>query len=158
MDYSMQTSLFFTIFKSLLKLMSIESVMPSNHLICCHPLLLSSIFPSIGVFSNELALLLGWPKHRSFSLSISPSNEYSGLISFRIDWKSLHVKDLVFSLSTIIFEHSHYLPLAANLYTVWLLPCLLESAFPASPEILSLGRGAWWATVHGVAKSDLCKE
>ena len=72
---------------SMLKLMSIESVMPSNHLILCHPLLLPSIFPSIRVFFNELALSIRWPKYWSFS--ISPSNEYSGLISFRIDWFDL---------------------------------------------------------------------
>ena len=72
---------------SLLKLMSIESVMPSNHLTLCHPLLLlSSIFPSIRVFSNESALRLRWPKYWSFSFSISPSNEYPELISFRMDW------------------------------------------------------------------------
>ena len=70
--------------------MSIESVMPSYHLIlCCPLLLLPSIFPSIRVFSNELALHLRWPKYRSFSFSISPSNEYSGLISFRMDWLDL---------------------------------------------------------------------
>ena len=70
--------------------MSIESVMPSNHLILRHPLhLLPSIFPSIRVFSNELALHIGWPKYCSFSLSISPSSEYSGLISLRIDWFDL---------------------------------------------------------------------
>ena len=75
---------------SLLKLMSIESVMPSNHLILCHPLLLPpSIFPSIRVFSNESFLHIKWPKYWSFSFSISPSNEYSGLISFRIDWLDL---------------------------------------------------------------------
>ena len=75
---------------SLLKLMSIESVMPSNHLILCGPLLLlPSIFPSIRVFSKELALQIRWPKYWSISLSISPSNEYSGLISFRIDWFDL---------------------------------------------------------------------
>ena len=72
---------------SLLKFMSIESVMPSNYLILCHPLLLlSSIFPSIRVFSSESVLCIRWPKYCSFSLNISPSNEYSGLISFRIDW------------------------------------------------------------------------
>ena len=72
---------------SLLKLMSIESVMPSNHLIFCHPLLfLPSIFPSIRVFSNESALRIRWPKYWSFSFNISVSNEYSGLISFRIYW------------------------------------------------------------------------
>ena len=72
---------------SLLKLMSIALVMPSNHLILCHPLLLlPSIFPSIRVFSNELVLHIRWPKDWSFSFSINPSNEYSGLISFRMDW------------------------------------------------------------------------
>ena len=76
--------------QSLLKLMSIEVVMPSNHLILCHPvLLLPSIFPSIRVFSNELVLPIRWPKYWSFSFSISPSNEYSGLISFSMDWLDL---------------------------------------------------------------------
>ena len=75
---------------SLLKLVSIESVMPSNHLILCHPLLLlPSIFPSIRVFSNQSVLRIRWPKYWSFSFSISPSNEYSGLISFRMDWLDL---------------------------------------------------------------------
>ena len=70
--------------------MFIESVMPSNHLILCHPLLLlPSIFPSIRVFSNESALCISWPKHRSFSFNISPSNENPGLISFRMDWLDL---------------------------------------------------------------------
>ena len=73
--------------QSLLKLMFIKSMMPSNYLILCHPLLLPpSIFPSIRVFSNELALCIRWPKYWSFSFSVSPSNEYLGLISFRIDW------------------------------------------------------------------------
>ena len=75
--------------RSLIKLMSIESVMPSNHLIPCRPLLLPSIFPSIRVFSNESALRMTWPKYWTFSFSISPSNEYSGLISFRMDWLDL---------------------------------------------------------------------
>ena len=80
----------FTISQSLLKLMSIELVMPSNHLILCLLLLfLPSIFPSIRVFSNESALHIRWPKYWSFSFSISPSNEYSGLTSFRIDWFDL---------------------------------------------------------------------
>ena len=75
---------------SLLKLMSIELVMPSNHLILCHPLLLlPSIFPSIRVFSNESALCLRWPEYWSFSFSISPSSEHPGLISFRMDWLDL---------------------------------------------------------------------
>ena len=76
--------------QTLLKLMSIESVMPSNHLILCRPLLLPpSIFPSIRVFSNESVLHIRWPKYRSFNVSISPFNEYSGLISFRMDWLDL---------------------------------------------------------------------
>ena len=76
--------------QSSLKLMSIESVMPSNHLILCHPLLLlPSIFPSIRVVANESALCISWPKYWSFRFSISPSNEYSGLISLRIDWFDL---------------------------------------------------------------------
>ena len=87
---SHQAFLSLTISWSLLKLMSIEPVMPSNHLIPIHPLsLLPSIFPSIRVFSNELALHIRWAKYWSFSFSISPSNEYSGLISFRIDWFNL---------------------------------------------------------------------
>ena len=85
-----QAPLSFTVSQSLLKLMSIESVMPSNHLILCHPLLLlPSIFPSIWVLSNELALHIWWPKYWSFIFSISSSDEYSGLISFRIDWFDL---------------------------------------------------------------------
>ena len=77
-------------FRSLLKLMSIEAVMPSNHLILCHPLLhLPSIFPNITVFSNESVLRIRWPKDWSFSFSISPSSEYSGLISFTMDWLDL---------------------------------------------------------------------
>ena len=74
---------------TLLKLMSIESVMPSNHLILCHPLLPPSNFPSIRIFSNESVVRIRWPKYWSFSFSISPSNDYSGLISFRIDWLDL---------------------------------------------------------------------
>ena len=85
-----QGSLSFSISQNLLKLMSIESVMPSNYLILCHPLLLlPSVFPRIRVFSSESALCIRWPKYWSPSFSISPSNEYSGLISFRIDWFDL---------------------------------------------------------------------
>ena len=84
-----QASLSFTISWSLLKLISIESVMPSNHLILCRPLLLPSIFPSIRIFSSESVLHIRLPKDWSFSLSISPSNEYSGLICFKMDWFDL---------------------------------------------------------------------
>ena len=86
-----QASLSITNSWSLLKFMPIELVMPSNHLILCHPLLLlPSIFPSIRVFSSDSVLCIGWSKYWNFSFSISPSNEYSGLISFRMDWFNLH--------------------------------------------------------------------
>ena len=89
-DAARQASLSITNSRSLLKLMSIELVMPSNHIILCHPLLLPpSVFPNIRVFSNESVLRIRWPKTWSFSFSISPSNEYSGLISFGIDWLDL---------------------------------------------------------------------
>ena len=84
-----QASLSITNSQSLLQLMPIESVMPSNHLILCHPLLLPSIFPSIRVFSSKSVLHIRWPKYWSFSFNISPSNECSGLISFRMDWLDL---------------------------------------------------------------------
>ena len=90
MDCSMPASLSFSISWSLLKLMSIESVMPPNHLILCGPLfLLPSIFPSIRVFSNVSVLQIRWPKYWSFKFNISPSNEHPGLISFRMDWLDL---------------------------------------------------------------------
>ena len=110
-----QASLSITKSWSLLKLMAIEPVIQSSHLILYHPLLLlPSIFPSIKVFSNESILCIRWPRYWSFSLSISPSNEYSGLISFRIDgWISLQSKEFsrVFSNSTvqsINFQHSAF--------------------------------------------------
>ena len=84
-----QASLSITNSRSLPKLISIELVMPSNHLILCRPLLMTSIFPSINVFSNESALHIGWPKYWSFSFSISPTNEHPGLISFKMDWLDL---------------------------------------------------------------------
>ena len=84
-----QASLSITNSQGLLKLISIESVMPSNHLILFHPLLPPSIFPSISVFSNELVLCIRWPKYWSFSFSISPPSEHSRLISFRMDWLDL---------------------------------------------------------------------
>ena len=94
-----------TSFQSSLKLMSIESVMPSNHLILCHPHLLPpSIFPSIRVFSNESVLCIRWPKYWSFSFSISSSNEYSGLISFKMDW--LDVLAVQRTLKSLLQHHS----------------------------------------------------
>ena len=111
-----QTSLSITNSQSSLRLTSIESVMPSSHLILFRPLLLlPSIFPSIRVFSNESALHIRWPKYWSFSFSLSPSNEYSGLISFRIDWFDLlEVQDTLKSLlqhhssKASIFQHSAF--------------------------------------------------
>ena len=100
-----QASLPITISQSLLKLMSIKSVMPSNHLILCHPLLLlSPIPPSIRVFSNESTLCIRWPKYWSFSFSIRPSSEYSQLISFRIDWLDLLV--VQGTLMSLLQHHS----------------------------------------------------
>ena len=100
-----QASLSITKSRSLLKLMSIESVMPSNHLILCHPLLLPpSTFPGIRVFFNESVLCIRQPKNWSFSFSISPSNEYSGLISFRIDWLDLFAAQG--TLKSLLQHHS----------------------------------------------------
>ena len=100
-----QASLSITNSQSPPKLMSIELVMPSNHLILCRPLLLlPSIFPSIRVFSNESVLCIRWPKYWSFSFSISPSNEYSGLISFRMDW--LDVLAVQGTLKSLLQPHS----------------------------------------------------
>ena len=100
-----QASLSFNISWNLLKLISIESMIPYNHLILCHPLLLlPSIFSSIRVFSNELALNIRWPNYWSFSFSISPCNEYSGLISFRIDW--LDLLDVQGTLKSLLHHYS----------------------------------------------------
>ena len=123
-----QASLFFTISQSLLKLMYIELVMPSNHLIlCCPLLLLPSIFPSIRVFSSESAHPIRWPKYCSFSFSINPSSEYSGLISFRNDWLDLlvvkgTVKSLLHHCSSkaSILWHSAFLWSSSHIHT-WLL-------------------------------------
>ena len=99
-----QASLSITNSQSFLKLMSIESVMPSYHLILCHPLLLPSIFPSISVFSNESALHIRWPKYWSFSFSISPSSEHPGLMSFRMDW--LGILAVQGTLKSLLSYHS----------------------------------------------------
>ena len=110
---------------SLLKPMSIESVMPSNHLILCCPLLLPpSIFPSIRVFSSELVLRIRWPKYWSFSFSISPSSEYSGLISFRIDWLDLlavqgTLKSLLHHCSKVSALNFLYSPTPTSIHDYW---------------------------------------
>ena len=102
---SNQASLSITNSQSLLKLMSIESVMPCNHLILCHPLLLlPSIFPSIRVFSSKSVLRIRWPKYWSFSFSISPSGDYSGLIAVRTDW--LHLLAVQGTLKSLLQDHS----------------------------------------------------
>ena len=143
-----QASLPITNSQSLLKLMSIESVMPSNHLIlCCPLLLLPSIFPRIRVFSNESALHIRWPKDWSFSLSISPSSEYSGLTSFRMDWldHQVHPGCCTFcELGTNAWQHvsisyHHTEHLHCPTHTPWTSPpgpgnhwsfyCLRASAF-----------------------------
>ena len=105
-----QATLSITNSQNLLKLMSIELVMPSNHIILCHPLLLlPSIFPSIRVFFNESVLCICWPKYWSFSFSIHPSNEYSGLISFRIDW--LDLLAVQGTLKSLLQHHSSKAPI-----------------------------------------------
>ena len=113
--------------RSLLKLMSIESVMPSNHCILCHPLLLGSVFPSIRVFFNDSVLCIRWSKYWSFSFSISPSNEYSGLISFRMDQLDLltgqrTLKSLLqhHSSKASILWHSVFFMSISHIHT-WLL-------------------------------------
>ena len=122
-----QASLSFTISQRLLKLISIESVMPSNHLILCHHLpLLPSVFPSIRVFSSESALCIRWPKYWSFSFSISPSNEHSGLISFRIDWFDLAVQGTLKSSAAPQFKSINslvlsllYDPILTSVHDFW---------------------------------------
>ena len=128
-----QASLSITNSQSLLKLMSIESVMPSNHLILCHSLLLSpSIFSSIRVFSNESVLRIRWPKYWSFSFSISPSNEHSRLISFRMDW--LDLLAVQGTLKSLLQHHSSkasvffvlrflYTPTLTSIHDYWKNHC-----------------------------------
>ena len=122
-----QASLSITNSWTLLKLMSMESVMPSNHLILCRPLLLPpSIFPSIWIFSNESVLRIRWPKYWNFNFSISPSNEYSGLISFRMDWDLLAVQGTLKNLlqdhgsKASILRYSAFLWSISHIHT-WLL-------------------------------------
>jgi len=122
-----QASLSITNSQSLPKLMSIESMMPSNYLILCRPLLLlPSVFPSISVFSDESLLRIRWPKYWNFSFSISPSNEYSGLISFRIDWLDL----LAFqgALKSLLQHHSSKASILPSCALSWYnnVPCSLK--------------------------------
>ena len=125
-----QASLSITNSQSWLKLMSTESVIPSNHLILCHPLLLlPSIFPSIRVFSSESLIHIRWPKYQSSSFSISPSNEYSGLISFRMDWV-----DLLTVQGTLKSLLQHHNPKASILWH----SAFFMKLFSTSPKALSL--------------------
>ena len=123
--------------QSLLKLMSIKSVMPSNHLILCHPILPPSIFPSIRVFLNELVLPIRWPKYWSFSFSISPFKEYSGLISFRIDW-----------LDLLAVQESSPTPQFKSINS-------LVSSFLYSPTLTSIHD--YWKN-HSFDYTDLCQQ
>ena len=131
-----QASLSITNSWSLLKIMSIESVMPSNHLILCRPLLLLlSIFPSIRVISKESALHIRWPKYWSFSFSISPSNEYSGLISFKIDWF-----DLLAVQGTLKSLLQHHSSKASILRCPAFLIVQLSQPYMTTGKIISLTR------------------
>ena len=134
-------SLSITNSRSLLKLMSIESVIPSNHLILCHPLLLlPSIFPSIRVFSKKSVLHIRWPKFWSFSFSISPSSEYSGLISFRIDWFDFAVQGTLKSLPQ---HHS------SKVSILWSLAFFMVQ--------LSTSIHDYWKN-HSFDQTDLCQQ
>ena len=153
-------------------------MMPSNHLILCHPLLLlPSVFPSSWVFSNESVLCIRWPKDWSFSFSIRPSNEYSGLISFRIVWLDLlavqgTLKSLLqhHSSKASILQHSAFFRASLVAQRVKRLPTMqdtwvqslgwedpLEKEMATHSSILAwripMNRGTWWTTVHGIAKS-----
>ena len=142
-----QASLSYTVSRSLLKLMSIESMMPSNHLILCHPhLLLPSVFPSIRVFYNELALHVNWPKYWSFSFNISPSNEYSGLISFKIDWFDLRAVQE--ALKSLLQHHS------SKASIPWHSTFLQRRQWHPTPVLLPGKSHGWWAAIHGVTKSQ----
>ena len=131
-----QASLSITNSQRLLKLMSIKSVMPSNHLILCHPLLLlPSIFPNIKIFSSESVLHNRWPKYWSFSFSISPSNEYSGLISFRIDWL-----DLLAVQGTVNSLLQHHSSKASTLWCLAFFMVQLSHPYMTTGKTIALTR------------------
>ena len=139
-----QASLSITISRSLLKLRSIESVMLSNHLILCHPLLLlSSIFPSIKVFSNESALRIRWPNYWSFSFSISPFNEYSGFMSFRIDWFDLPTVQE--TLKSLLQHHSSK---ASILWHSAFFMVQLSHPYMTTGKIIALTIQTFVANIH----------
>ena len=134
-----QASLSITNSRSLPKLMSIDSVMPSNHLILCCPLLLPSIFPSIRVFSNESALRIRWPKYWSLSFNISPSNEYPGLISFRMDWLGLLA--VQGTLKCLLQHHSSK---ASILWHSAFFIVQLSHPYMTTGKIIALTRQTFW--------------
>ena len=126
--------------------MSIESVMPSNHLILCHPLLLPpSIFPSIRVSSNELVLCIRWPKYWSFSFSISPSNEHSGLISFRMDWL-----DLLLVQGTLKSLLQHHSSKASILWCSAFIIVQLSHPYVTTGKIIALSRQSFVGKVKSL--------
>ena len=136
-----QASLSITNSHSLPKLMSIESVMPSNHLILCCSLLLPSIFPSIRVFSKESVLRIRWPKYWNFSFSISPSNEYSGLISFRMDWLDLSIQG---TLKSFLQHHSSKASIQGNHYHREILSLISDRVLQARTEASQQRYGGVW--------------
>ena len=140
MDCAGQASLSITNSQSLLKPMSIESVMPSNHLILCHPLLPISIFPRISVFSNESILCISWPEYCRFSFSINPSNEYSWLISFRMDWL-----DLLAVQGTLKSLLQHHSPKASILQCSGFLIVQLSHPYMTTGKTKALTRWTFWA-------------
>ena len=150
-----QASLSITNSQRLLKLMSIESVMPSNHLILSHPLFLPpSIFPSIKVFSNESVLRIRWPKYWSFSFSIRASNEYSGLISFRMNW--LDLTAVQGTLKSLLQNHSskNQLVSAGDVSSILGLERGRRKWQPIPVFLLEnpMDRGDWQAIVHGISR------
>ena len=132
-----QAFLSFTISQNLLKLMSIESVLPFYHLIFCHPLLLlPSMFPSMRVFSNESALCIRWPKYWSFSFSVHPCNEYSGLVSFRFDWFDLKTKTLIWkdTRNPVFISSVQSLSHVRLFATPWTAACQASLSITISPS------------------------
>ena len=146
-----QASLYITNSQSLLKLMAIELVMPSSHLILCRPLLLSpSIFPIIKVFSNESVLYIRWPKDWSFSFSMSPSNEYSGLISFRMDW--LDFLAVQGTLKSLLQHHSSK---ASILWCSAFFPDQLSHPYMTTGKTIALTRQTFVGKVMSLLLSML---
>ena len=148
-----QASLSITNTRRLFRLMSIESVMPSNHLILCHPFLLPpSIFPSIRVFLNESALRIRWPKFWSFSFSISPSSEHPGLISFRMDWL-----DLLAVQGTLTSLLQHHSSKASILQCSVFFIVLLSHPYMTTGKIIALTRWTFVGKVMSLLFNMLCR-